>query len=197
MRTLLSLLLAADANALAVGAAPGKCSVWVVGCGLPKRGMGWYHAKQIVDDDVPSASLTAVVEPWFLGAGADSAPGAAFGEWASEMEAKGVAMHASVDALPSSAEDAQPTLALISGRTADNPRLLKEVRASKRCGDVLANRTFLRGSDGSQTPGSDTQVAHTPLSPHSHPHDHLSLVTFSFFLCVSTLTLMIAFHSSP
>lgn len=61
--------------------------VILVGCGVPKRGMGWYHAKQMLDGDVPSATLTGVVEPWFLGAGADSPPGKAFGEWAAEMEA--------------------------------------------------------------------------------------------------------------
>jgi hypothetical protein len=49
--------------------------VILIGCGVPKRGMGWYHAKQLLDGDVPSAHLTTVVEPWFLGQGADSPPG--------------------------------------------------------------------------------------------------------------------------
>ena len=70
------------------GASGTKCDVVLVGCGVPKRGMGWYHAKQMLDGDVPSAELTAVVEPWFLGAGADSPPGQAFKEWADEMESK-------------------------------------------------------------------------------------------------------------
>ena len=65
-----------------------KCDVILVGCGVPKRGMGWYHAKQMLEGDVPSAELTAVVEPWFLGAGADSPPGETFGKWAKEMEAE-------------------------------------------------------------------------------------------------------------
>ena len=30
-----------------------KCDVILVGCGVPKRGMGWYHAKQMLDGDVP------------------------------------------------------------------------------------------------------------------------------------------------
>ena len=68
------------------GASGTKCDVVLVGCGVPKRGMGWYHAKQMLDGDVPSAHLTAVVEPWFLGAGADSPPGETFKEWADEME---------------------------------------------------------------------------------------------------------------
>ena len=49
--------------------------VALVGCGMPGRGMGWYHAKQILDGEVPSAKLTDVVEPWFLGGGADGPGG--------------------------------------------------------------------------------------------------------------------------
>ena len=52
--------------------------VALVGCGMPGRGMGWYHAKQILDGEVPSAKLTDVVEPWFLGGGADGPGGAEF-----------------------------------------------------------------------------------------------------------------------
>ena len=69
------------------GGSTQTCDVVLVGCGVPKRGMGWYHAKQMLDGDVPSAKLTSVVEPWFLGAGADSPPGEAFKAWADEMEA--------------------------------------------------------------------------------------------------------------
>ena len=63
-----------------------KCDVVLVGCGVPKRGMGWYHAKQMLEGDVPSACLTTVVEPYFLGPGAESPPGVAFNAWAKEME---------------------------------------------------------------------------------------------------------------
>jgi len=94
---------------------------------VPKRGMGWYHAKQMLDGDVPSAELTTVVEPYFLGAGADTPPGKVFKEWADEMEAKhGTKFCKDVSEL----EITGPTLALISGRTADNPRLLKEIIAA-------------------------------------------------------------------
>merc|ERR1712023_441481 len=101
-----------------------KCDVILVGCGVPKRGMGWYHAKQMLDGDVPSASLTSIVEPYFLGPGAESPPGKAFKEWADEMAAKyGTKFCKSIAEVDIKA----PTLALISGRTADNPRLLKEL----------------------------------------------------------------------
>jgi len=101
-----------------------KCQVVLVGCGVPKRGMGWYHGKQMLEGDVPSAELTHVVEPWFLGAGADSPPGQAFKAWADEMaDSHGTKFLSDLSGL----EARKPCLALISGRTADNPRLLKEV----------------------------------------------------------------------
>lgn len=116
---------------------------------MPKRGMGWYHGKQMLDGSCPSAKLTTVVEPYFLGDGADSPPGKTFKAWADEMSAKhGTKFVKSIGdveidvcsawAAPAAPVTAQltlriptcwqgPTLALISGRTADNPRLLKEV----------------------------------------------------------------------
>jgi predicted dehydrogenase len=105
-------------------AAEATCDVICVGAGVPKRGMGWYHAKQILDGDTPSASLSAVVEPWFLGPGADSPPGATFAAWAAETGPSGVAFCESVADVP---KPDGPRMALISGRTADNPRLLREV----------------------------------------------------------------------
>jgi len=102
----------------------GQAEVILVGCGAPNRGMGWYHAIQMLEDQCPSASLDYVVEPWFMGAGADSEAGKEFGEWQSSAEAAyGTTFAASLDDLPP--PDA-PRLALISGRTADNPRLLSE-----------------------------------------------------------------------
>ena len=50
-----------------------QCDVILVGCGVPKRGMGWYHAKQMLEGQVPSAKLSAIVEPFFLGPGAGKA----------------------------------------------------------------------------------------------------------------------------
>jgi len=101
-----------------------KCDVWLIGCGVPKRGMGWYHGQQLLDGDIDTGHLAAVVEPWFLGGGASSPPGEKFAEWAKAMEEKhGTKFCKAVDEL----EVKGPTLALISGRTADNPRLLKEV----------------------------------------------------------------------
>jgi len=102
----------------------GQAEVILVGCGAPNRGMGWYHAVQMLEEQCPSASLDYVVEPWFLGAGADSDAGKDFGVWQGEAEAKyGTKFAVSLDDLPPAEA---PRLALISGRTADNPRLLSE-----------------------------------------------------------------------
>ena len=80
----------------------------------------------------PSASLDYIVEPWFLGAGSDSPAGQEFKEFKDETEAKhGVKFATSLDDLPP--PDA-PRLALISGRTADNPRLLTEsIKHGSKC----------------------------------------------------------------
>jgi predicted dehydrogenase len=72
----------------------------------------------------PHASLDYVVEPWFMGGGADSEAGKEFAEFqASAEKSNGVKFFSSMAALP---PPSAPRLALISGRTADNPRLLTE-----------------------------------------------------------------------
>lgn len=72
----------------------------------------------------PSASLDYIIEPWFLGGGKDSPAGVEFAECQSEWEEKyGVKFIKSLQELP---PPAAPRLALISGRTADNPKLLTE-----------------------------------------------------------------------
>lgn len=37
-------------------------NVVVVGCGEPKKSMGWFHITQLMAD--PDVALTAIVEPW-------------------------------------------------------------------------------------------------------------------------------------
>jgi predicted dehydrogenase len=103
-----------------------KADVVLVGCGLPGRGMGWYHALQMVEGQIKSANLTDIVEPWFLGGGKDSAGGRAFAALVKEWEPRGVKFHLSLKTVPAPLGGV-PKVALISGRTADNPRLLQEV----------------------------------------------------------------------
>jgi len=96
----------------------------LVGCGVPNRGMGWFHAIQMLNGECPSTKLTAVVEPFFLSDAGKAVPGGPeFGEFAAEWEPKGVQFTPDLADLPP-ADGAR--MALIAGRTADNPRLLRE-----------------------------------------------------------------------
>jgi len=132
--TLRSHAAVSQAATMSVRAMSGTCDVVLVGCGVPARGMGWYHAKQMIDGDVPSAKLTDIVEPWFLGAGADSDAGQEFAKFKDENE--GINFLSSVDDM---AQTSGKKLALISGRTADNPSLLKEVIA-KGCTHIFLEK---------------------------------------------------------
>jgi hypothetical protein len=103
-----------------------QAEVVLVGCGCPLRGMGWYHAVQMLGDRVPHAKLCHVVEGWFLGPGASGPGGKEFADFQKQTEEEhGVAFHKSLADLPPVPEGVK-RLALISGRTADNPRLLSE-----------------------------------------------------------------------
>jgi len=105
---------------------PGQAEVILVGCGCPLRGMGWYHAVQMLGNECPSAKLCHIVEPWFLGPGASGPGGAEFAEFRSKTEAEHqVGFYKSLADVPPVA-DGVKRLALISGRTMDNPRLLGE-----------------------------------------------------------------------
>jgi len=110
-------------STMVMNAEEGQAEVVLVGCGAPNRGMGWYHAVQMIDKKCPSASLDYVIEPWFMGAGGEGPGGADFKVWQGEAEGAGVKFATSLADLP---EPSAPRLALISGRTADNPRLLTE-----------------------------------------------------------------------
>lgn len=103
-----------------------QAEVVLVGCGAPNRGMGWYHAVQLIEKKCPSGVLTSVVEPWFLGDGSKGPGGDDFMAWKAEVEAD-VAFVSSLSALPAASG---PRLALISGRTADNPHLVTEAIAA-------------------------------------------------------------------
>jgi len=111
-----------------MNAESGQAEVVLVGCGAPNRGMGWYHGVQMVESKCPSASLDFVVEPWFMCPGGEGPGGDDFKVCQAEWESQyGVKFATSLADLP---PPAAPRLALISGRTADNPRLLSESIAS-------------------------------------------------------------------
>ena len=85
--------------------------------------MGWYHAKQILDGDVPSATLTDIVEPWFLGGGKDGPGGAEFAAFKKEHEGK-VRFHASISDMP---KPDGKMMAMVCTRTADMPGYVDEL----------------------------------------------------------------------
>ena len=78
---------------------------------------------------VPSSNLTAIVEPWFLGAGASGPGGSEFKAWQSSVASShpDVSFLSSISDVPASTG---PRVALISGRTSDNPALLTEAIAA-------------------------------------------------------------------
>jgi len=119
-------------STLQMNAESGQAEVVLVGCGAPNRGMGWYHGIQMVEKKCPSASLDYVVEPWFMGAGSTGPGGDDFKKCQAEWESQyGVKFATSISELP---PPAAPRLALISGRTADNPRLLSEsIKSGAKC----------------------------------------------------------------
>jgi len=109
-----------------IGGGQGVAEIVLVGCGCPLRGMGWYHAVQLLGGECPSGKLAYIVEPWFMGGGASGPGGPEFAEFQKKAEAEhGVKFFKSVGELPPVA-DGVKRLALISGRTSDNPRLMSE-----------------------------------------------------------------------
>ena len=104
-----------------------KTNYAIVGCGSPSRGMGWFHGLQLVEGECPSATLSDVVEPWFLGGGADSPGGAEFAEGVVDVWSPGVKFAAGLSAETwSGAAEGEPKLALIAGRTPDNPGFFRQ-----------------------------------------------------------------------
>mmetsp|Transcript_24141 Transcript_24141/g.27963 ORF Transcript_24141/g.27963 Transcript_24141/m.27963 type:complete len:478 (-) Transcript_24141:154-1587(-) len=94
--------------------------VVLVGCGMPKKGMGWYHLTQLLD--MPNANVVAVVEPFFLNKKLCPTPPEAFAKMVESLEKAGIKCTDSVAKLPQFTKD---TMCLIAGRTPDNPALFK------------------------------------------------------------------------
>ena len=102
-----------------------KVACSVIGFGLPKRSMGWYHAEHLIDGKVPNAVLTDVVEPHFLHPATKTSDPAGAGAFESFMQAQSsnIGFHADVR---SSTPAGRDSLAIISARTADCPALFEQ-----------------------------------------------------------------------
>jgi len=108
------------------GNRPGRkdtIDVVVVGCGLPKRGMGWYHLIQLLD--MPSVNVRAVVEPFYL-----SNRPKIFDNLVQSLANKGVVCVPSLAELHTLTSRAHKfkrrTLCFIAGRTSNNPTFFRQ-----------------------------------------------------------------------
>lgn len=98
-----------------------KLDVIIVGCGLPKRGMGWYHLTQLME--MKNVNMKAVVEPFFMNPALCSDMPPAFADLVSEYSKLGVQFTKSVEELP---RFEKKTVCLVAGRTADNPKFFQK-----------------------------------------------------------------------
>jgi predicted dehydrogenase len=101
-------------------------SVLLVGCGAPKRSMGWYHAEQLIAGRCPSAKLQYIVEPFYMNDSiSKGAPGYdEFHQWKQETQTKhGVRFFATAQEVPAVGDDDKLRMGIIASRTADNPAL--------------------------------------------------------------------------
>mmetsp|Transcript_17491 Transcript_17491/g.25899 ORF Transcript_17491/g.25899 Transcript_17491/m.25899 type:complete len:570 (-) Transcript_17491:383-2092(-) len=106
--------------------------VIVIGIGLPKKGMGWYHLTQLLE--MKTINVRAIVEPFFLNPELCPEPPQSFAELVTELKEMGVICAPSIAELVGEEDDdfrgeyhdAHKTLCLIAARTADNPKLFEE-----------------------------------------------------------------------
>ena len=101
---------------------PTSVEVTLVCCGAPKLSMGWFHLTQLLADE--RATVRAVVEPWFLGAGKGKPGSEAFEKLVADNPS--VTFCASIADVPQPEEPHPSQLFLIAGRTCDAPRLFDE-----------------------------------------------------------------------
>lgn len=101
--------------------ASGTVDVVVVGVGLPKRGMGWYHLIQLLE--MTNVNVIACVEPFFLNPDLCKKMPESFASMVSEYSALGIQFTDSVMKLD---DFERKTVCLVAGRTADNPKLFTQ-----------------------------------------------------------------------
>jgi hypothetical protein len=96
--------------------------------------MGWFHATQLLANEVPNARLTDVVEPFLLGG--NVAPPMEFQAFQAEAEAAGVRFHGSVEDMTQSDST---KMAIVAARTADCPELTKQA-IEAGCGHIYLEK---------------------------------------------------------
>jgi len=84
-----------------------------VGCGIPKRSMGWVHLYQCMNGQIPHANVVAAVDSWLLGPGRNSSE-----DFKKLQESSSFSFFQTVDELP---RPNKPSIAVVSTRTPDMP----------------------------------------------------------------------------
>ena len=106
----------------------GTLDVVIVGCGLPKKGMGWFHLTQLLE--MERVNVKAVVEPFFRNPLLCQTPPESWTELMTSLTDIGVQVVASVEELTpiigTTTSNNKKTMCLIAGRTLDNPKLFHD-----------------------------------------------------------------------
>jgi len=100
-----------------------KVDIILIGMGLPKKGMGWYHLLQLLNEEglKEYVDVKGVVEPFFLNSDLCKSVPASFTDFVDENSQ--IHFVKNVEEL----DDFGPnTLCLIAGRTMDNPKFFKQ-----------------------------------------------------------------------
>ncbi|KAL7470215.1 hypothetical protein ACHAXS_010457 [Conticribra weissflogii] len=95
--------------------------VVVVGCGLPKANIGWFHLVQL--QQMPNVRIRAVIEPYYLDRDRCPHPPNSFVDFMGTLVDMDIPCHCHVTQLEAFR---RPTLCILSGRTSENPIFFRE-----------------------------------------------------------------------
>ena len=95
--------------------------VVIVGCGLPKKGIGWFHLMQLLQ--MPNVNVRAVVEPYYLDKKKCPYPPPEFVDLMGTLVEMDIQCYYHVGELEIFQ---QPTLCIIAGDTTENPQLFQQ-----------------------------------------------------------------------
>jgi predicted dehydrogenase len=96
--------------------------VIVIGCGLPKKGLGWFHITQLLT--MERVNILAVVEPFYMSSELCPSPPDSWKELMASLSDIGVRVVPSMADLPPLKK--RSSLCLISAQTNDNLKYFKE-----------------------------------------------------------------------
>lgn len=101
--------------------------VVIVGCGIPKEGVGWFHLMQFLEMSNTNVRVRAVVESYYLDSAKCPCPPAVFVDFVETMIYMGIECVNHVGKLEKVFRSSnREILCVIAGKTKDNPRFFKE-----------------------------------------------------------------------